>query len=245
MSKNDMSLRPYKRAYTKRRYIPRAPRSRYSTYSAAGSQLWKDVMYLKSIVNVELKAFSTYINPAPIDAAGSVFHLSAVSIGDSYNNRDGDSILPKYMNIHIDFKKSFDALATATECIRVIIFRWKDQSSPGVTNILDNNVTTNYLSHYQRTSKGHNRDDRTMYLLMDKQFCLNKTDMPQVDIKKNFKFNVPKPGILQDHIKFNDTSTSAPMNGIYILAIAETPQASGSALKITMEVNNLLRFTDN
>lgn len=237
---------PYQRRYTRRRYRKPAP-SRWTTYGNAGKQLFKDVMYLKSIVNAECKSYegtSSY----NFDDAGDVLHITPITMGDAHNTRDGDVVLPSYFTFRMNLAKSLDALASDTELLRVILFIWHDISTPNVTSVLE---TANVLSFYQRTATGSKGDDRKFTIIADKKYTFDKLNKitKYIQLQKRFNKNGKERRVGQTrrpmHIKFNGSNTTNEMNGIYAIFIAETPTASSDSYKISGDIAWSIKFYDN
>lgn len=121
---------PYKRSYKRRASIKRSrrvrrrpnvrqinfftPRNMYAAarYAARG------VNMLKGIVNSELHRFSL-TNSVNVDTTGAIVHLSAIAQGDDVNNRQGNSILYKYLTFHNQLQMNPSATGTI---VRVMVF---------------------------------------------------------------------------------------------------------------------------
>ncbi len=189
------------------------------------ASLWKDVMYLKSIVNVEFKIIDAAVSSA-VAEAGSIQNLCLVAQGDDFNTRDGRRIKLQ----HIDVRCQVVQHATATNTtLRYIIFRTKnDQAAvPAVTDVLNN---VDPLSHYEKSNNQHSFTvllDRTIYL----------SDSSQTIKSLNFRRK------LQTHVDYSGTGTTEANTGrgaLYMLLIADeatnTPTVSGDVR---------VKFTDN
>lgn len=107
-----------RRTYRRRPTIRRRRPTRWATYSAAGSQLWKDVKYLKGLINVEFKSKDIVGSSTPDNSAGSVVLLNGLATGDDFNSRDGRQIRMK--SIQLNMKFNLHASATAT-VVRVLL----------------------------------------------------------------------------------------------------------------------------
>lgn len=200
--------------YRRRPVYRKKKRSRFTNYKHGGQQLYKDVMYIKSLVNSELHYdYSSY--STTIDTTGQMFHLSAISQGDGISNRSGNSVLPRYLQVQ------FILLNTTTsifDTVRVMIFRWKDNSTPTVAQVFEDSSNPVY-SPLNDNISGNIRD-RQIDVIKNKVFvvgdqCINNGG---TYYKKQFDLNPPNKNI-KDHIKFNDTATTDEVGGIYMLMI--------------------------
>lgn len=89
---------PFKKGYKRRPTRKRGP-GRYAIYSAAGSQLARDVMKLKGLINVEFKQKDTTDTLTP-DTTGSITYLNLVAQGDTNVTRDGSQFRCKSVQIY-------------------------------------------------------------------------------------------------------------------------------------------------
>jgi len=118
-----MSSYKGKRAYkpkNKSYYGPVAKRA--NVYGPAAMQLAKDVAYIASLVNSEPKYF-TLEGTNNFTNNGIVLDLSLIPIGDGNNNRDGNSVLPRYLSIRCSMAKAIPGSLNHNQC-RVMIFRY-------------------------------------------------------------------------------------------------------------------------
>lgn len=142
-----MAYRRYSRSYRYRRpyrRYTRKPVSRYSVYSSAGKQLYKDVMYLKSLLNVEYKVIDTAISVSPSSSAGTAVHLNAIGQGDDKSQRSGRQVKMNYINCNFSVKKNSGAGDTIVRYWLLIDkeggtgFTWTDFQTSVDVNSLNN-----------------------------------------------------------------------------------------------------------
>lgn len=127
----------------KRRY--RRPANRRKIYGAAGSQLYKDVMQLKRMINVEYKTLDQSQAPTALTTTISDNCLNKAAQGDTTNTRDGNSI--KLQSVSVKNMFQFNSLAGFPSEIRLICFidtMHRQTTSPNYLDYID---TSNVLSH--------------------------------------------------------------------------------------------------
>lgn len=108
---------PYRRY--RRRMRKRQKPSRWGIYKSAGKQLWRDVMYLKSVVNVEKKYIDVTNTVNPSTTSAFVL-LNGVAQGTTGTTRTGISI----KNVFFLFRGTLEINTAATETqVRVVILK--------------------------------------------------------------------------------------------------------------------------
>lgn len=204
---------------------------RAKVYGKAGKQLYKDVMYLKSLVNSELHyTYGTYTGQA-ISSSGSVFHLSAIPQDDTNYGRSGNSVMPRYLSVIVNL------LAQEVDTVRLLIFRWKDNSTPTISDLFENPSVPVY-SPMNDNITGNARD-RKIDIIKSKLMLMDKTDRDGFLYKKTFDLNPPAKQI-KDHVRFDDTATTAPLGGIYMVLVGRQP-----TLTTNFDGMHKLSFHDN
>lgn len=103
--------------------------------------LRRDVAYLKTLVNAELHHTELGNQAVSITNAGSLTCLNDISIGDSNDTRTGNLILPRYLKLQGCFK----AGASSVQTIRMMIFIWKDNTTPTLADILQVSNPNSFL----------------------------------------------------------------------------------------------------
>lgn len=124
-------------AYRGRRRRMRRKSSRWHTYGKAAGQLWRDVKYLKSLVNVERKYVDTTASTTSSTTPGLVL-LNGLALGTASTSRLGQSI--KMSSLYPNFLWSI-AGAASTTYVRVIIFK-DEQANAAAPTAADLLVST-------------------------------------------------------------------------------------------------------
>lgn len=214
---------PYKRRYN-RRYKRRRP-GRLQIYKNAGSQLWRDVMWLKSVINVEKKYVDSSVSVAP-DTTGGVQLLNGMTLGDTGTTRDGQSV--KF--IQITYKGALTINSSATYTFVRLGFFLDRQPNAGTTTI--NNV-------YNAVTPNALRVIGTGYrykVIKDMQFALSSQNKQNVYFEKTIK--------LRFHTRYNtnNAGTVADIitNALYCFYLSD--QATNTP---TLSMQVRLRFIDN
>lgn len=210
---------------------------RVKNYQRGGKQLFKDVMYLKALVNSESHyVYNSYTGQA-ISASGTIYHLSAISQNDTNYGRSGNSVLPRYLNMQVRLHAGTDL--TNIDTVRMMIFRWKDNSTPSISDLFEDPSNPVY-SPLNDNISGNTRD-RQLDIIKSKLFLIGvQTPSNGSQLyKKVFDLNPPQKEV-KDHIKFNNTATVDPLGGIYMLLIGRHAVTTA-----TFEGSVKLSFHDN
>lgn len=211
---------------------------RVKNYTRGGKQLYKDVMYLKSLVNSELHYLYNSYTGQTISSAGTIYHLSPISQNDTNYGRSGNTVLPRYLNIQVRLA-NFSGGITVVDTVRMMVFRWKDNSTPSVSDLFED--PTNPVYSPLNDNISGNSKDRQIDVIKSKLFLLGVPTPGNGTLlyKKVIDLNPPAKQI-KDHIKFNDVQTTDPVGGIYMLLIGR--QAVNTA---SFEGSVKLSFHDN
>lgn len=200
----------------------------------------KDLLYLKSIINCELKKKTGAVTNTALTSTGAIVHLTAISQGDTADTRDGETILLKYYHMNLSLYKSQNASARAQEVVRIIVFMWHQQTTPTVTSVLED---VSVYSPYERANMGKKDDDRIFTVLCDKRYALSKTAtdiyVDTIDCKLN-----PNPHKMK-HTHFNNANTDNEINGVYMILLAEEAAGSADNLKTVINYQERIRWYDN
>jgi len=231
--------------YAVKRYP--AFRKRYKVYMPAGKQLYKDVMYLKGLINSEPMGYVKQ-DANNFDYNGTVISCCDVPLGDNDGYRTGNRVLPRYFSIHMHINQSVTA-GSATHCThRLIIFRyWGEATSGASPSVTAGEVLTTTgsgyapLSHLNQHNVGARGDrQRRIEVLRNEQFTLDQVSNTCKDITYNIKMNGKKK--VKEHIEWYSGSTTQPISGgIYVLLINDN--ATGTQQSYTLE--SRLVFYDN
>lgn len=209
---------PYARKPTYRRKRRPYKQSRFKVYSRAGRQLFRDVQYLKGIINAEVKNHYVDINNN-VTSTGVIHALSSIVQGDSQNQRDGAKVFPRWLQIRGTFSNT-----NVDDTIRCIIFRWAENSLPTVAGILYG--TPHPHSFYDEVVTG-NKEDRTLNVLFDDRWNFVQGQSNEIQEKTMTMDLNPPANNRKIHIEWDNPAVGQPtMNGLYMLLIGT--QAAGA-----------------
>ncbi len=230
---------PYRRNYKKRGPVSK----RVNVYGKAGVQLYRDVKYLKTLVNAELHHhIFGYSNN--IDSNGAIQSMNNVPSGDSDSDRTGTSVLPRFMSVRLHVNKAISG--PTHETVRVIIFRYwgaATSSAPVLSNISTILNTNDPLAYLQEENTGSKGDrERRIEVHKSKIFTLDQVS----DTSRTYNWNIVVNGPdkqIKDHIKYRSQTTEQPISGgFYMLVI--TDNATGSN-KSSINLRTKLGYYDN
>lgn len=194
---------------------------RYSVGQLA-AKAYKAAKYVASVVNVERKFFdvtNTGLSPSTV---GSVYPLSQIGVGDTFNTREGNSI--KALNEYIQLSAQLNTAAEAT-FLRCILFMDNENngSTPAVADVLESVGYLSPINHVNGTR---------FTILRDCRIILTKTGNAK-------EYKIYKK--LGSHIKWSGSNGTDTKEGhLYLLLLSD--QATD-----TPSVNFLarMRFIDN
>lgn len=172
--------------YGKKQY-KRGRRAAYSRYK--NDQIVKDVMYLKKLVNIEVKHFDTIQNNISLSTVPIIVSLNEIAQGLTDTNRVGNSI--KIQSIQVFGKITQSSAATDTTFRIMVGSSNIAEANPTATDILDNTgnnmiVVSPYLLN--RTATFNVKLDKSKVL------CSNGTT------ERYFKYFLP---VTNHHVKFD------------------------------------------
>lgn len=116
---------PYRRRYNRKRVMSKRP-SRWKIYKQAGSQLWRDVKYLKSVINVEYKNVDNSATAQSPTTTPIFMLLNGVATGTDSTDRTGDSV--KFVSILFRVRMILN-INTNQTIIRLMIVRDKQPNT--------------------------------------------------------------------------------------------------------------------
>lgn len=216
----------------RRRRYHQATKKRGRVYGDAAFQMWKDVKYLKSVINVEQKWHDTATAANTTEAFQKV-SLNLINQGDTAQTRDGNSV--KISKFIVNGSLTHNASGNASQTIRLLVAcrvqNPTTNSGIAMNDIFQGNPTGAgaVLAFYNKTSmKGYR-------ILLDKKFTVN-TDYPT----KYFKFYLPS----QWHCRFNASTPSAddvPNNICQLVHVGDQVSANYPALNF----NTRMVYIDN
>jgi len=216
----------YKRKSFKRRtrrYAPRRPGdnwfnsgyktvSKYTNWSAINTAL-QDIWKLKGLINSEKYKLDIADSGTVILNNGTYSqHLTAVAIGDGDNQRTGNSIYVRSVNIKGSCIFN-TAGGAANQFMRLMLIEDTQQISdtvPTLATVLQTTGTGNsYNSHLNTATVGRFK------ILYNKVYELDSVKAPA----RNFEINLP----MRHHVRYNGTaSTDVQRGGLYLMAIADS-----------------------
>lgn len=198
--------------------------SRWSVYGAAGSQLARDVMYLKTLINSE--PHNHYVQSANnFNWNGVVVSLSNVPVGDTDNDRTGNRVLPRFLNVNVHISSG-----EGNQVVRVMLFRYWGEDTGAVPGVVPSDVLRDIGSQYSPLS--HLNDDNTgpkgdrarrievlRSVVMNLDQIEKRADVLSWDAEVN-GMNVVK----KEHVEWSDNGLAVqPVSGgFYMLLVANS-----------------------
>lgn len=217
----------YPRASKAIRYTGNAIRIAHQAYNMA--------KVVAAVVNSEKKYFDVQntVNP---DTVASVTQLTAVVQGDGKEQRVGDSIAAK--SLQLEAFINFDS-TKPLEAIRMVIFR--DQDNAGNTT-----PTSTQLLEAAGVIEFRNKDYPSRFkVLYDKVFTCDTSRLcRQVSYYKKFKMLKDQNGnpTRARHITWNNDGADFAKGHLWLLIVGNIATASTTS---AVYYNSRLRFMDN
>lgn len=185
---------------------------------------FQGVKFIKGLINVEKKFIDTSISGAP-GTTPNIIGLCSLGQGSADNQRNGDSILAKYLSVNETIQIN---AAASSDFVRIVYVLDKENrgTAPGYTDIFDGSAVTSKLNR--------NNMDRFV-ILSDKCYALNVQGRSTV-AHKIFKK-------LDFHIKYgsnNGDTTDYRQNAIFRIALG-----ADNANKATVIEEARIAFYDN
>lgn len=209
---------PYRKGYRRRRYKKKSWYNKKHCYSARDVAIsaMKGVKYLKGLVNSEVHKLESDIG-ASVSDSGSITHLTPITQGDSTANRQGNSVLGKYLTCRGILTKHASATATQVRCM---LFRDNQQvgdTSPGISDILQSTPYINSMLSSTTVGRFTKLYDKLVFLSSNKpsgQFVINLA--------------------VKSHVRFNGSASSdIQKNGLYLVLVSNeatnTPSVDAQA----------------
>lgn len=218
---------PRKRKFVKRKRVP------------TNKQLATRVKKLEH--TEELKYADSY-DASVITTTGYMLHLTGIAQGDDFNQRVGEEIVAKYLNMKLRLTKAASVNAPQVRCI---IF-WDMQnngvgptfltSTDPIQAVLDNSTVTNIMlsPHNYRTKDRY-------HILWDKVITINPQDSLSTSAhiyKKNIKLSGAK-------IKYGSSSGSIAATVGRALYFSIVGSGASAVNEVTPNISNRVWFTDS
>jgi len=210
---------PYKKRYRRRRY------QRPISYRQIGQKVWRDVKYLKSIVNVERKYLDTNASPDPSNTA-TITLLNGMAPGTTAITRNGQKIKCSSFTFN-----AFTTIASAAQATMVRAMIVIDHQPNAAAFAATDLLATSSVTGVRNVSNG-----KRFTVIMDKRISLSVNGPSQYHITKFQKLNF--------HTEYNTgtagTIADITRNALFLFLISSeatnTPDFSYSFR---------LRFIDN
>lgn len=238
----------YGKRIAKKAYNSNAVQKRVNVYGKAGVQLYKDVMYLKSLINSEPKSLTATANGL-IDYNGVILSLCNVPVGDGAGNRDGDRILPRFLNIKFHLQRTVSGTPTyGHSTIRYVIFRWWGES-PNVTGVdptpseilTDNGTLYAPLGMLQPQITG-SRGDRNRRIEVHRSGFMTLDSVSKTSIDEEFNITLNGGNAPKEHMEYANNTTAPPTSGGFFVLFISDNALTGDA---SYTMVSRLTFYDN
>ncbi len=209
---------PYRRRYNRRRKRRGCPKPKAYTYGGMATKVAKDVMYLKSLLNIEYFSIGTAFTVDP-NSSGAVLNLSAIAQGDDNNSRQGNKIRAK--NLLCSGVITLHASATDSR-VRLVIVRDNNGSTsqPAISDLWS--TVASFFNN--RPKLGTPQSNSRFSILMDKMVIVN-SDTPT----KSFNWSQS----LDHHVYFTGTGATDEGKGHCYLMIASNEATNDPVVNAT------------
>lgn len=159
---------------------------------------------LKGIINSEKKKVDIDVSAATLDRAGTVWHLTQISQGDTLSQRNGNSILLKHVSIRCYLNA---ATSSVGDLCRLYVIQDTQQVSDATPTFADIFYTVNGNMLLNTNTVGRYR------ILAQKDVHLSTAGQAL----KSCDLDIP----MDDHVRYNGTAaTDVQKGGIYLVAMS-------------------------
>lgn len=224
-----------------------AIRKRANVYIPAVRQLASDVMYLKGLVNSEPKQFGLATS-GNFDYTGTVVSLCNIVTGDTSYNRDGNRVLPRYLNIKFHCNRGITAPTYTHTTIRYVLFRWWGESpnaagvAPAPSDILESTSTQFAPLGHLKTDIVGSRGDRNRRIEVHRSGFMTLDSVSKTSIDCDFNIQLNGGTKPKEHMEYYDSTTAPPTSGgFFILFINDNPTSADAAFYL----RSVITFYDN
>jgi len=185
---------------------------------------WQAAKYIKGLVNTEHKYIDTTLASVGVNSTGVVAHVSAVSEGSDYNQRDGISVRAK--SLYIRGAVTMPAAAVNVgQRLRLMVVRDNEDSTPTFGDLLE---TVNIMGPLNHINTGR------FNVLWDHTFAVSNGGNQIVQFSKYINLN--------NHIKWSNSTTGIKTGHYYVFYISDGVGATSNPL---LEFYSRIRFIDN
>lgn len=210
-------------------------RKRYNVYYPAARQLAKDVMYLKGLVNAEPKYH--HVNDSNnFSYAGTIVSLCDVPTGDTNNNRDGNRILPRYLNLRFHINRGITTPTYTHTTIRYIIFRWWGETPNAVgVNPIPADILRSTGNQYAPMSPldssiTGSKGDRNRRIEVHRTGMITLDSVSKTSHDEEFNIKLNGKNKVKEHMEYYDNTTNPPTSGgFFILFINDNATSVDAA----------------
>lgn len=176
----------------------------------------------------ELKSFTPGLNNNSIPLLGTISSLSNIPLGNTDNTRVGNHIHLNQLNF-----RSTILTADATNVVRVIIFKWKENDSfnpPNIAQILINgpSLVPDTVSHY-------NRETTEAYQILRDVTITGMNNSDSLIQKLNFSIK------LSGKTQYYTDAGTAGLNKLYVLYLSDSAAVPNPTINWMAE----LLYTDS
>lgn len=217
----------YRRNYrNRRRRYRRYPRKKL-TYGRIGRKIYRDVSYLKNMINTEFKSEDvvTTINPDnTAGSSGSRTLLNALTRGDTIDTRDGRQV--RFKSVQVNINSVINTSATDTRVfVALVIDKQPNQNAPTYAQVFD-----------QGQAMFRNLDWRKRFVVLRKWIIKLNQDYPE-QVRNLYK-KIDMKTVYNDGN--TGTVTDITTNALYLVHLSDEPTNTPS-----VTLSTRLRFIDN
>lgn len=222
----------YSRSVTRYSRYKRKPssRGRYRqrpiTYGQIGKKIYRDVRWLKSVINVEKKYIDTTLTNQASAVTGTLTLINGVGLGDTGQTRDGQSI--KIVSIEIRGQVEINSSANASDFKWAVLF---DSQANGSTPLVSNIWSSGSPTALRLIGTG-----TRFQVIHSKNMALSKNGNEMLCFKWFKKLSV--------HTKYN-TGNAGDITDIVTNALYFFNSSNETTNFPTINVSIRVRFIDN
>lgn len=189
--------------------ISRGVTKKRRTEDAKIARIAASVYAKKERQESELKYYDKEQVNNTISTSGTIFTLTDVSVGTAGNNRIGNKIRPKGLNLRFEFTANSSATYNS---FRMIVFKM-NSGVPGVSNILDSTAS----AAYRHLSQISIDNSKRFVILADKTVTVSDTANLDIPAVVNDKLYIKLGGTIE-----YTSAGGNEMNNIYMCVISDS-----------------------
>lgn len=224
----------------KKREPKTAMQKRLRYYYKGGRQLYRDVSYLKGLINTEFKFKDTSASTQVIGNTSATAHyalLNGLSRGTDANQRVGRSIKLKSVQLQATIRLNDACAATTENNVRVLLVMMKDPEGIAPT-YSGSTFRSIYLTDSISSMRDLNNRGK-FYVLKQWYIALNAEGVKSRNIKFYKKMNTHQYFNAQTNGDIGDITS----NALYLIAIGDLNNANPDETWISYQAR--IRFIDN